>query len=478
MTDNGNIDLLGMHYLHQMNSFIYLGGGLHAPLFYGNYGGFMTFDFTLHFQQKLANHWFLNGGVSFGGGGGGSSIDQSIELTGQGQFIKQYVGVGYDTDYVSFGLNYCYFEFYNSLINHSQFNVFVQKPISFSTGLFDYAGETISSDHIRTNQLHKKQSKQSVGVEFNTMDQIDPEGIFTDDINAISVQFSHYPVNDYYVFFQADIGYHGIPAYNQALLGGGYRYLLSSRLNFRTQLAIGSGGYSPTEVDTASGILLYPKLSLEYLLNPKLGVSFNNGYLMAPRGTAKMISFGIGFNYHPYGVSNYEDVSDSSFSYRGYHFMIGHQRNYDVMYKDLSGNESEISDLDILNVKMDYFFNDHLFLPFQLNMAVNDILDYPGYGEVLSGIGLKSDVHYRFQCFSQVLVGANPFGLIFKPELGFHYYLTDDLSLSAQVGQLIALDSVLDTSENLFTTKTLNASTVGMGMTYHFSLLESAGLDK
>jgi len=148
------IDLLGLHYLHQLNSWLYMGLGVHAPLMYGNYGGFMAFDATIHAQQKIFGDLFIDVGASFGGGGGGSSIKQSRALSGTGGFIKSYAGLGYDFSSFSAGVNYTHFRFMNSQINHSQVNFFMQKPVSFSVGSYAAAGQTVESDFSQIGRAH------------------------------------------------------------------------------------------------------------------------------------------------------------------------------------------------------------------------------------------------------------------------------------------------------------------------------------
>jgi len=138
-----SLDLIGVHYLHQLNSWLYLGVGVHAPLVQGNYGGFMAFDTTIHAQRKIFGDLFVDAGVSLGGGGGGSTVKQSRQLSGTGGFVKSYAGVGYDFNGFSAGVNYSHFRFLNSLINHSQVNLFVQKPVSYMIGSYADSGSTI-----------------------------------------------------------------------------------------------------------------------------------------------------------------------------------------------------------------------------------------------------------------------------------------------------------------------------------------------
>jgi hypothetical protein len=53
----GSFDLLGVHYLHALNDWLYLGFGINGPLVEGAYGGFFTVDTTLAAQKKLSDNW-------------------------------------------------------------------------------------------------------------------------------------------------------------------------------------------------------------------------------------------------------------------------------------------------------------------------------------------------------------------------------------------------------------------------------------
>ena len=68
-----SIDLMGIHVMTKVNDWLYLGLGAHAPLFKGEYGGFMTLDVIAHAQRKVFGDLFVNAGVSAGGGGGGKN---------------------------------------------------------------------------------------------------------------------------------------------------------------------------------------------------------------------------------------------------------------------------------------------------------------------------------------------------------------------------------------------------------------------
>ena len=132
LSNGRSLDLLGYHLMTPVNSWLSVGLGSYAPVSQGNYGGFMAFGGLLHAQRDISDRMFVTGGISFGGGGG-SSIAQSVELSGTGGFAKAYTGLGYRFKNFSVGANISHFKFFKSAIDSSQLNVFLQLPTSFRT---------------------------------------------------------------------------------------------------------------------------------------------------------------------------------------------------------------------------------------------------------------------------------------------------------------------------------------------------------
>jgi hypothetical protein len=457
---NQSLDLLGFHYLHQLNPWLYLGLGLHGPMVYGNYGGFMAVDATIHAQQRLFGHAFIDAGASVGGGGGGSSIQQSKELSGRGGFIKSYVGLGYDFRGFSAGLNYTHFRFMNSLINHSQLDVFIQRPVSYAIGPYAYSGHQVASDG-----AFPEDGENILSTEFNNIFQINPKGSNKKTINTLSLQFSHFLTRDHYLFLDVDVGYQGLPLYNQALGGIGYRLSVSPRVNFYGQIGVGSGGYTPPVIDTASGLLVYPKLSVEYLWNRSLGLSLSGGYLFAPRGTSKNFTLGAAMNYHLSAEGNEPVASGNArdLIYRGFRAHVFQQTEFDVRFGNIKH-----SNIDLLSTQFDYLINDHWYVPTQASIAYGKVLGFAGYGEILTGLGIQSrfSTTNHFQGFFQVLVGVDTHGILLKPVIGSDYSLSDHLALYGQLGKTVSLDRLHLYPDNL----RLSSYSVGVGLTYRFSL--------
>ena len=453
------IDLVGVHYLHQLNSWLYMGLGAHAPLVKGDYGGFMAFDATIHAQQKIVWDLFIDAGVSFGGGGGGSSIKQSRVLSGTGGFTKSYIGLGYDFGSFSAGANYTHFRFMNSQINHSQLNLFLQKPVSYAVGSYAAAGQQVESDFSLPDM-----GENILTLELNNIFQLKPQASYKKTIHTLYLQLSHYLTESHYLFFGADVGYRGLPLYNQILAGVGYRYAITPRFNVYGQIGVGSGGYSPAEIDTGSGLLVQPKVSLEYLLNHNLGLSVSSGYLVAPKGTSKNITVGAALNYRLSGKEKNRRSFSAGQAFRGFRFNLFEQTEFDVRV----GN-SKHANLNMLSAQFDYIVNDYWYLPTRASVAFNEFVGFPGYGEILTGIGLQSkfSTANSFQGFLQILIGANVHGIILKPSVGVNYGLSDKLALYGQFGKTISLNKIgLYPDNQLF-----SSYSAGLGLTYRFSLL-------
>jgi len=462
---NSSIDLLGFHYLQQLNGWLYLGLGAHFPLLYGDYGGFMAFDATLHAQRKIFGDFFIDAGFSLGGGGGGSSVNQSRELSGTGGYIKSYMGIGYDFGEFSFGVNYAHFQFTDSSIDHSQFNFFIQKPVSFLIGSYADSGKKTAADC-----TFPEAGENILTFEFNNILQVEPKGLNTENINTVSLQLTHFFNRSHYLFLGLDVGYYGIPLYNQVLGGIGHKHSFSPRVNFYSQIGLGSGGFSGEVIDTGSGLLVYPKLSLEYLLNNNIGLALSGGYLFAPNGSSKNITIGAAINYHLSAEEKSFSRSDTTeeLIFRGFRFNLFQQTEFDVRF----GSQKH-SNINMLSAQLDKIVNDNWYIPFQGSVAYNEFHGYPGYGEILAGLGVqnKFSATKSFQYFFQILIGANVHSLVVKPSIGINYSLGDHFALYAHAGKTMSICkiNVFDSSYAEYNQR-LDASFIGLGLTYRFSL--------
>ncbi len=463
-----SIDLVGFHVLNKFNDWLYVGVGGHAPLFKGDYGGFMAFDVAVHAEQKLFGNLSAAVGAALGGGGGGKNTEQSKIISGSGGFVKAYVGLGYRLNDLSVGVNYSKIRFTRSVIDGSQFGLFLQTPFSYSAAPYENAGRRllVSRDSER-GAIADSSDNDVVRFGLDNIIQINPKGSNKSAVNLVDVQYNHFLTDDYYVLFGGSVGYHGIAGYNQVYGGLGRKYAISSRSNVNIQLAVGSGGYSPAKIDTGSGLLIYPKLSTEYWLNDNLGVSLAAGYLRAPNGSSKNVTLGASLVYRPSSVGGIfsGDRSTKEVEYDGHRLHVFLQTEFKVKVGD-----QRQSELRLLSVQVDNMRRDNTYVPIQGSIAYDSYLGYPGYGELLAGIGLQSkySADEPFQTFAQLLIGTNIHGIIVKPAVGVNLSLSDRLAIYGQVGSTLSLDNVgLYPKQYRF-----RSTSVGLGLSYRFSLLQ------
>ena len=453
-----SLDLMGFHILNKVAEGLYVGVGAYAPLVKGEYGGFMAFDVGANVQRRIWGPLFANAGLALGGGGGGKSTAQSIQLSGTGGFVKAYAGLGIDFDGFSVGANAARIKFSHSAIDHTQLNLFVQTPFSYTVGSFANSGERLSAADAEAAFADSSANTLTLGLD--NFKQIDPRGSNKSTIHLVDLQFAHYMSNTTYWYAGLGVGYRGLPLYNHFIGGLGYRFDVAPRVSLHAQMGLGSGGYGPDKIDTGAGLLVYPKLSAEYAITKNVGLALTTGYLFAPNGSSKNYTLGAALNYHLQSQRQGAGASGTPDGavFRGYRFSLLQQTETGVRVRGL-----DRSDINMLSAQVDTMVSDNFYIPIRAGVAYNAYLGYPGYGEMLVGVGIqnKYDRGDRFQFFGQLLGGTNVHGLILKPGIGMNYTLSDRLAIHASSGKTIATSS--DNGN-------FSSTYLALGLTYRFSV--------
>ncbi len=467
LSNGGDFDLFGVHYLQRANDWLYYGVGAFAPVAGGDYGGFFGADATVHVQRNIGRNWFVNAGLSLGAAAGGASVAGIQRLSGEGLYGRAYAGIGYTHRNLSFGVNYARVTVLGSPINASTINFFVQRPLSFSVGNYGDAGTVLNSA-----TFEAPRQENILSLQFNNFAQINPTGSYTGDIGVISTQFSHFHGRHLYSFFAVDIGVSGLHWYNQAHGGFGARVALSPNVNLYGQLGFGSSGWVTDTVDTGPGFILYPKATLEYLWGNGVGATLSAGYLYAPLGTSRNWTVGLGLNYHlSYrGEQTRASVSGLDYTLRGIRLNVFARQTSSIFY---NGRETE--GISMIAVQADYALNERWYLAAQVAAAATAFRGYAGYAEGFVGVGWQTRpfANGRLQGYAQVMYGLNDVGVdpahevgaLLYPAFGFNYHLNDRLSLYGQVGAAVSLGQYVGSHTNRFENYSL-----GLGVTYRFSL--------
>lgn len=446
------IDLLGFHVFHRVTEGLYLGAGVLAPHFKGEYGGFMAFDLAAHYRVKLAGPLFATAGVAAGGGGGGRSQEQSTALSGTGGFARGYLGLGVDLGAVTLGANVSRLKFRDSAIDGTQANLFVEIPYTWLSGPFASRDRPLSADDER--RAAAEVGENMLTLTLDNVLQIDPQAEFKGTLRLADLQFSHYFAPDTYWFGALGVGYRGLPIYNQVLGGVGHRFRLSPRWTLYGQLGVGSGGWAPEKIDTGPGLLVYPKLAAEFALTPTLGLALSVGKLDAPKASSRNHTWGLALTHHlrPAGAGTGPAV------WRGFRVGVFHQTDFSLRY-----NEIDRPPLQMIGVQVDTPLGERWYVPLQAAVAYNAYLGYPGYGELLAGLGLQTlaGPGDRWQAFGQLMAGANVHGTALKASGGVRVLLDDRLALNLALGRIEARNS---------NGRRFSAGSLGVGLDFRFSV--------
>jgi hypothetical protein len=450
------LDLMGFHVHSKVRDGLYLGAGVYAPHVKGEYGGFMAFDVGAHLRYRLAGPWFATADLSGGGGGGGRSIDQSKLLSGTGGFVKASVGLAYDLGPFALGASATRMKFRNSLIDSTQANVFVTIPYTYLTGAFGRHGETLSAAEDR--RAAAEMGENMLTVTLDNFRQIDPQGSNKETVRTADLQYSHFFAPETYWFAALGVGYSGLPIYNQMLGGIGRRVRLTQGLNLYGQLGLGSGGYAPEIIDTGPGLLVYPKVAVEYALTRSLGLSLSVGHLAAPKASSRNHTYGIALTQHLRSGGNEGGSAGIPASWRGFRVSLFQQTEFDLHYRGIARDN-----LQLIGIQVDTPLAGAWYLPVQAAVAYNDYLGYPGYGELLAGLGLQTRAgpQDRLQWFGQLMGGANVHGLGVKVSGGLRVLLSDRFSLHLAAGHIETRKS---------DDRRFSAHSLGIGLDYRFAV--------
>lgn len=447
------IDLTGLHLHQEVAEGLYVGGGVYAPLVRGAYGGFTAWDLGGQLRHPLGPRVFATAGLSAGGGGGGRNVEQSKVLTGTGRFFTARLGLGYDFGAFTVGAGISHIKFTRSAIDGTQANVFVEIPYQGLAGPFADHGRDLSADESR--RAAEASGESMLTVVLDNLRQIDPEGTNKSTINLADLQYAHFVGRDTYWYAGVGVGYRGLPLYNHVIGGLGQRLRLTPRISVHAQLGIGSGGYAPEVLGTDAGLLVYPRVSAEFAVTRDLGVSVSAGYLTAPKGSSRNQTFGIALTRH---FRSGEPGVDARPTMQAFRLAASLQTESSLRWRDIPRDR-----LQSIAIQGDMILDDRWYLPVQAAVATSAYLGYPGYGELLAGVGVQGRFGDggKLQPFAQLMAGTNVHGATVKASVGLRYDLNERLGVRADVGRVAARGS----SGGRF-----SANSLAVGLDYRFSL--------
>ena len=447
MPDEGEyMGLYSIGAYDRLNPWLYGGITLYGAAT-GRRGGFFTGGYTLGMERQLTDNWILDAGYYAGAGGGGAAAQ------GGGLMTRPHVGIKYDFNWSTLGLNYSYVDFPNGDISSDA--IALSLDIPFSSPLLywedddlaaaDYFGADLSNvsrhrSHIAARVRSYFPASGSRNISGGSLD---------DSLGIVGVDYSYFLDENWFATFEtAGAMTGGVGGYAELLGGIGYRLPLTKDDRLALLPALTIGGAGGGDVKTGGGFVARANLGLEYPLFPDLNMIIEGGYLTAPDGNFDTPY--VGFNL-AYVMQNFARdqkgvplTETDLIQINKWRFRPAHQWYFDAQRKNSSPR-----DMHLLGGKIDWMGGDWWYLTGQGLSAYEG--GAGGYSEGHWGVGVIGPRWKNWQLYGEMLIGAGGGGgvdsgsaLLYKPSIGLEFNLNDDFSLQTGIGKVISKEGNLD----------------------------------
>ena len=447
MPDAGeNMGLYVIGAYDRLNSWLYGGITLYGAAS-GRRGGFFTGGYTLGVEHKLTDKWILDAGGYLGAGGGGSAAQ------GGGLMIRPHIGLKYDFNWSSLGLNYTYVDFPNGDISSDAIALSLDIPFSSPTLNWEDDGLTAANyfgSDLKNVSSHRSHLAARIrAYSPSTGSKTTSGGSLNDSLGLVGVEYSYFLDKNWFATFEtAGAVSGGVGGYAELLAGLGYRLPLTKddRLALLPSLTIGGAGGGA--VETGGGFVSRANLGLEYRLSPHLSLIMDGGYLTAPAGNfdTPYLGFNLAYVMETFaqdqkGAPLKETDLIQTTKWR---FRPAHQWYFDAQRR---GGSSR--DMQLIGGKIDWMGGDSWYLTGQGLSAYAG--GAGGYSEGHWGVGVLGPKWNNWQLYGEMLIGAGGGGgvdsgsaLLYKPSVGIEYNLNKEFSFQTGIGKVISKEGNLD----------------------------------
>jgi hypothetical protein len=445
---NEHMGLYGFGVHEQFKPWLYGGLSTYGAAT-GQRGGFFTGGYTLGTEYQLTDRWALDAGTYVGAGGGGSAAQ------GGGLMLRPHIGLKYDFDRFSLGLNYSYIDFPNGDISSSAIALNLDFP--FSSVHRDWNDPAISaSNYFGADWDNISRHRSQISARFRAYQPSNGSkttsgGSIDDTIGLVGVEYSYFLDDQWFVNFETAGAMNGGVAGYAELLGGiGYRMALTADDRLALMPGLSLGGAGGGEVDTGGGLVARANVGLEYRLSPKLSLILDGGYLTAPDGNFDVpyVGFNLAYVTETYAQDQLGQplAEESLINTTKWRLRPVHQ-----WYLDAQRTGTNSRDMELMGAKIDWMGGDWWYLTGQGLSAYAG--GAGGYSEGHWGGGIFGPSWKQGQLYGEMLIGAgggggvdSGDGLLYKPSIGLEYNLSENFAIQAGIGKVISSGGNLDST--------------------------------
>ena len=437
---------IGAH--DQINSWMYGGITLYGAAS-GRRGGFFTGGYTLGMEHRFTEYLILDAGGYVGAGGGGSAAQ------GGGLMIRPHIGLKYDFNWSSLGINYTYVDFPNGDISSDA--IALSLDIPFSSPNLDWENDELTAaDYFGADWKNVSRHRSHLAARVRAYSPASSSkntsgGSLNDSLGLVGVEYSYFFDENWFTIFEtAGAVSGGVGGYAELLAGIGYRLPLTKDDSLALLPTLTIGGAGGGTVETGGGFVARANLGFEYRLSPDFSLIMDGGYLTSPNGDFDTSHIGLNLAYvietfaqDQKGVPLTEIELIKTNKWR---FRPAYQLYFDAQRK---GGASR--DMQLLGGKIDWMGGDWWYLTGQGISAYEG--GAGGYSEGHWGVGILGPNWKNWQLYGEMLIGAGGGGgvdsgsaLLYKPSIGLDFNLNRDFSLQTGIGKVISKEGNLDSN--------------------------------
>ncbi len=453
MPDNQDrLSLAGLHLAKQFSSGLYFGGGLYSAVA-GQYSGFFALGGEAGWQHLIYHQLGFDAGLFMGTGGG----NNAATFIGDGGFVLPHAGFFYRFPYFDLGLNYSSIRFQGGQVNSQQ----VQLALTWPFQLY-----TKNKTHIFCEKIPFAWSKNYIAavasIYYPQHSQFSNGQALVNNTELLGIELGHFFTDQIYNYFEFTGALHGNQnGYANLFAGLGWQQRFGhSPFFYSPRLALGAGGGG--SYDTGGGLLVYPTLGLGWQFIPHWQLEVLPGYVASVTGhyQAWTTELQLKYDFNIAVPGDKQCCAIEDFSYQPWRFRFGNQLYINPQHD----NDLSNSNINLLALKIDRFFDTHWYLSGQTAFAYSG--HAAGYFSGMLGGGYQTNTYHHLSLFTEGLIGtgggaslAVQDGAIGQIGAGLNYHVDPSLGLYAETSEVFAFKGGL------------NTITVDLGLSYSFDLL-------
>lgn len=465
-TLHGNV---GTSLLYRFDDGLSLGGTIYSAAF-GDAGGLFIGGYEVGQQFVFTDNLFIEGSIFFGGGGGAEIVP------GDGMLIRPRLMFGKKVGLYEFSLGASYMHVTGSDISSPVIEFAVTHPFEllYSQGHSNHCSSCLNTLDSESISLHtvKAVYKNYIPLTDKAAGNRDGSTIQTMQLAGVQFEFDMKETwgEGWYSYLAPAGAMDGDgEGYAEFFVGGKYlnniHFLSNPNIDFFVEAGIGFAGGG--DVDTGGGLMASTHAGIQWRLLNRLTLDTGIGYVGALEGgyhawvpTIKL-GLDLGSSHQNMDINYIRTTNLNPTLWTvstGYSVIADHDT---LRYP----SESDTGNIGMVDVKADIMLSKNYYATGQAYTVTSG--GAGGFAMGLLGIGSMIDISKNWRISAEGLAGAAAGGainveggLVLSGQMDLDYSLTEDLTLSSNIGWIKSVKGGL------------NGPMIGLGLKFSFTTFD------